>query len=38
MAFGDGHAQYVPMNYGLFSFNWHRNWNTSVKVAPSGVY
>lgn len=34
MCFGDGHAQFVKMTYGIYNFNWHRDWGVYTKVNP----
>ena len=32
MGFGDGHAALVKLGVGLWTYYWHKNWNTTVKV------
>jgi prepilin-type processing-associated H-X9-DG protein len=34
MVFGDGHAQLVKMNYGIWQFNWHRAWGQYLGISP----
>lgn len=34
MGFGDGHVDLVRLSVGLWSYNWHRAWATTVSIAP----
>ncbi|HEY1661860.1 MAG TPA: prepilin-type N-terminal cleavage/methylation domain-containing protein [Verrucomicrobiae bacterium] len=34
MGFADGHASPEKLNLNLWSFDWHKDWNTTVKISP----
>jgi hypothetical protein len=34
MVLGDGHAQLVKMNNGIWQLNWHRAWGRYVGISP----
>lgn len=34
MVFADGHAEYVPMSYQIYQFNWHKKWGVYKAISP----